>query len=76
MSKLPVCSGRAALRVFERCGWIVHRERSSHISMHKHGNPVLLVVPDHKELDAGILRSLIRDSGITVEQFVELLRDL
>jgi predicted RNA binding protein YcfA (HicA-like mRNA interferase family) len=32
-----------------------------------------LSVPDHKELSKGLLRSLIRDAGLTVEQFTELL---
>jgi predicted RNA binding protein YcfA (HicA-like mRNA interferase family) len=32
-----------------------------------------LVVPDHRELDTGTLRAIIRQSGMTVEQFTELL---
>ena len=37
-----------------------------------HG-PGMLSVPDHRSLDTGLLRGLIRDSGLTVEQFLELL---
>jgi predicted RNA binding protein YcfA (HicA-like mRNA interferase family) len=74
MPKLPVCSGRQAIRAFEKLGWTIHRDKSSHVSMHQPGNPILLVVPDHKELDTGMLRSLIRDASITVERFIELLR--
>ncbi len=32
-----------------------------------------LSIPDHRELDRGTLRALIRGAGITVEQFVDLL---
>ena len=39
----------------------------------KHGVPANLSVPDHRELDRGLLRGLIRDAGMTVEQFVALL---
>jgi len=39
----------------------------------KPGIPFNLTVPDHKELDRGLLRGLIRDSGLTVEGFVALL---
>ena len=39
----------------------------------KPGVPVNLSVPDHRELDRGLLRGLIRDAGLTVEEFVALL---
>jgi hypothetical protein len=39
----------------------------------KAGVAVNLSVPDHRERDRGLLRGLIRDAGLTVEQFVELL---
>ena len=39
----------------------------------KPGHIVSLSVPDHKEIAEGTLRSLIRASGLTVEEFVELL---
>jgi hypothetical protein len=32
-----------------------------------------LTIPDHRELDRGLLRGLIRDTGLTVEEFVALL---
>ncbi len=39
----------------------------------KVGVPVNLSVPDHRDLDRGLLRGLIRDAGLTVEEFVALL---
>ena len=74
MTKLPVVSGRQAIAAFERDGWVVARQESTHVTMKKAGYRFLLTVPLARELDAGTLRRLIRDSGLTVEQFAGLLR--
>ena len=72
MPKLPVLSGAAAVRAFERAGWRVDRQRGSHIVMLMQGSNVSLSVPQHRELSPGTLRSLIRLAGLTVEEFIEL----
>ena len=71
MPALPVLSGRKAVRVFEKLGWEVARQRGSHIIMVKDGEMATLSVPDHKEIAKGTLRSLIRSAGLTVEAFVQ-----
>ncbi|MGD0113290.1 MAG: type II toxin-antitoxin system HicA family toxin [Armatimonadota bacterium] len=73
MTRLPVVSGRQAAAAVERDGWEVARQESSHVTMRKRGVRFLLTVPLGKELDAGTLRRLIRDSGLTVTQFQRLL---
>lgn len=73
MPKLPVISGRQARRAFEKAGWIFSRQRGSHMVLVKASIPFNLTIPDHRELDRGLLRGLIRDTGLTVEQFVALL---
>ena len=73
MPPLPVVSGQKAIRAFEKCGWIFARRNSTHISLRKSGNATVLTVPDHKELDAGTLRNLIRTSGLTVQEFIDFL---
>ena len=72
---LPVVSGREAARAFEKLGFVVlpNRGKGSHMVMHKAGTPVLLTVPVHRPLKRGTLRSLIREAGITVDRFRELL---
>lgn len=75
MGKLPVCSGELAVRVFERLGWTRSRQSGSHLVLTKQGGPITLSVPLHKELDRGTLRSLIRNAGITVDQFLEAAKD-
>ncbi len=73
MPGLPVISGREAVKAFERANWKVVRQKGSHIILVKSGVPITLSIPDHKELDRGTLRKLIRVSRLTVEEFLHLL---
>ena len=73
MPSLPVLSGREAVRAFEKAGWEVSRQRGSHMILTREGHIASLSVPDHKEVARGTLRTLIRNSGMTVEAFTELL---
>ncbi len=70
---LPVISGREAVRAFERAGWTIARQRGSHVVLTKPGMLVNLSIPDHKQLDRGLLRSQIRKAGLSVVEFVALL---
>ncbi len=74
--KLPIVSGRQAVRVFERIGYVVVRQRGSHIRLRDESNPnhLPLTVPDHAFLKPGLLHQLLRDADLTVEQFISLLR--
>ena len=73
MPKLPVVSGREARKAFEKAGWVFDRQRGSHMILGKPDTPRMLSIPDHRELDTGLLRGLVRDSGLSVEEFVKLL---
>ena len=72
MSKLPVCSGQDAVRAFQKLGYAVDHQTGSHIIL-RHANLRRLTIPNHRELAKGTLRALIREAGITKEQFAELL---
>jgi predicted RNA binding protein YcfA (HicA-like mRNA interferase family) len=74
--KLPIVSGRQAVRVFERIGYRVVRQRGSHIRLHDetNSNHLPLTVPDHRVVKPGLLRKLLRDADLTVDEFVELLK--
>ena len=74
MPQLPVISGKQARSAFEKAGWSFARQRGSHMILTKAGVSANLSVPDHHELDRGLLRGLIRDAGLTVAQFIELLK--
>jgi len=75
MSKLPVVSGGKAVKCFEKLGYVVVRQKGSHIRMrHKSDrNKKPLTIPKHKVLGKGLLRKLLRDAEISVEEFCELL---
>jgi predicted RNA binding protein YcfA (HicA-like mRNA interferase family) len=71
---VPVVSGREAVRVFQQFGWEFARQRGSHIVLVKAGSITSLSIPDHREVAKGTLRSLIRDAGLTVDQFIAAIR--
>ena len=71
--QLPVISGRETVRAFEKAGFRFLRQTGSHIIIRRDQPFTQLSVPDHKVLDRGTLRSLIRQSGISVQEFIDLL---
>ena len=73
MAKLPVISGQTAIKVFHKSGFTISRRTGRHVIMEKAGLDVTLSVPLHDELKRGTLRNLIKDSGLTVEEFVTLI---
>ncbi len=72
MARLPVISGDDFVKAMQRIGYVWdHTEGSHMILLHPSGHRVS--VPRHKELGPGLLRSLIRDAGLTREGFLGLL---
>ena len=69
MPELPSLSGNQAIKVFEDIGFMVVRQRGSHVVLRRgdHG----CVIPTHKQLAIGTLRSAIKQAGITVEEFTQ-----
>lgn len=74
MASLPVASGSDTVKAFQRFGWTVVRQTSSHIIMTKEGEIASLSIPNYKEVARGTLRSLIRSANITVDEFVQKLK--
>lgn len=74
--KLPVVSGRRVIRVLERIGYCVVRQRGSHIRLRDEDDPDYLpvTVPDHKAIKPGLLRKILRDANLAVDEFVDLLK--
>ena len=74
MAKLPVVSGRDAVRALARVGYRLDRQRGSHLILRHDAPPHRrLTVPDHRELAKGTLRAIIREAGLTVDAFAALL---
>ena len=73
MSKLPVISGRECIKALEKAGFYFKRQEGSHIVMRRDDPFGQVVVPDHKELDRGTLRAIIRQAGLSSNEFLKLL---
>lgn len=74
MPALPVLSGREIVSVLVSLGWVIARQRGSHIILTKPGELATLSVPDHKEVARGTLRSLLRSANLTVNEFLTYVR--
>ena len=75
MSKLPVISGREVVRVLGKIGFVIVGRKGSHVRMkRRRGREILIViVPMHRELAKGTLRSILRQANMTVEDLSRLL---
>ena len=71
MPKLPVVSGVEVVCALERLGFVVTRQRGSHIMMRRDSSGC--VVPNHRELKIGTLAGILRQAGISPEEFIEAL---
>ena len=67
MPELPRISGDEAIKVFKRLGFQEARQRGSHVVMRREDKGC--VIPRHKELALGTLRSAIKQAGVTPEDF-------
>jgi predicted RNA binding protein YcfA (HicA-like mRNA interferase family) len=73
MSKLPNISGRDCVHALGKIGFYVKRQEGSHMILRRDEPFAQIVVPDHRELDRGTLRAIIRQAGLSVDEFVKLL---
>ncbi len=73
MSKLPQVSGREVVRALQRVGFIVRRQHGSHIILRRDDPFAQTVVPNHRQIDRGTLRAILRQSEITADELNALL---
>ncbi len=74
MSTLPVVSGREVVKALGKVDYVLDRQRGSHMILRQQSSPHRrLTVPDHKDVAKGTLRAIIRQAGLTVEEFTNLL---
>ena len=75
MPKLPIISGKELVKVFTKIGYEVDHQTGSHIILrHKDPPHRRLTIPNHKEIAKGTLRAIIRQAGLTREEFFALLK--
>jgi predicted RNA binding protein YcfA (HicA-like mRNA interferase family) len=71
MPKLPRVSGAEVVRALQRLGFVVARQRGSHIVMRRGSSGC--VVPNHQELKTGTLAGVLKQAGISAEEFIQQL---
>ena len=75
MPDIPRITGKEAIKAFEKAGFTEDRCRGSHHILKRQGHRYALSIPVHgnRTVGIGLLRSQIEASGLSVEQFIELL---
>ena len=71
MPKLPRISGAKAVRTLEQLGFVVVRQRGSHVILRR--GSAGCVVPLHKDLKVGTLSGVISQAGVTRDEFIEAM---
>lgn len=74
MPKLPILSGKDLVKVLTKIGYEIDHQTGSHIIL-RHKNPPYrrLTISNHKEISVGTLRAIIRQTGLSREEFLNLL---
>jgi predicted RNA binding protein YcfA (HicA-like mRNA interferase family) len=75
LSGLPVILAKELITILLKIGYEIDHQRGSHIILRNKQAPFRrLTIPNHKEIAKGTLRAIIRESGLTLEEFLELLK--
>jgi len=74
MAKLPVISAKLAIKVFMKIGYRSIRQKGSHIRFY-HQSKRPITIPNHKVIGKGLLRKLLRDAELTIDDFANLLKE-
>ena len=75
MTKVPSLGYDRVVRALRRDGWVVIRQRGSHIRLQKHaaGETLKLVIPAHRPIKRSTLAHILKQARLTVEQLENLL---
>jgi predicted RNA binding protein YcfA (HicA-like mRNA interferase family) len=73
MPPVPILRPKEVIYAFEKLGWVVARQKGSHIIMTKRGKIATLSIPNHPEVARGTLRDLINRSGESLEEFMKYI---
>jgi predicted RNA binding protein YcfA (HicA-like mRNA interferase family) len=76
MSELPSLSYRRIISALQRDGWVVVRQKGSHIRLHKRTpeSVMKLTVPAHKPVKRSTLRRILSQAEMDLDEFLKLLR--
>ncbi len=73
MTKLPNISGKVCIKALAKIDYYQKRQEGSHIILRKDDPFSQIVVPNHKNIAKGTLRTIIKNAGLTVDEFINLL---
>ncbi len=74
MAKLPIVSGIKVVKALSKIGYEVDHQTGSHMILRNEKEPHRrLTVPNHSEIAKGTLLAIIKQSGLTKEEFIDLL---
>ena len=75
MSKLPVVSGKELIKALEKAGFVVLRQKGSHVSLEKREgeNHWRTIVPMHRDVRPGTLHDILKQAGLTRDDLIKLL---
>ena len=75
MKKFPPLSGREVIKALSRIGYVVDHQKGSHIILRNIEPPYRrLTVPSHPDIAKGTLRAIMRQSGLSLDEFIKLLK--
>lgn len=75
MTGLPVISGKELIKILVREGFVIRRQKGSHVRLIKYTtkNTLKITVPLHNEIDRGTLISILNSANIPKEDFIKLI---
>ena len=75
MTKVPSLDYQKVINAFQRAGFVVIRQKGSHIKLQKRTNDevIKITIPAHKPIKRGTLSHIIKYSGLTLDEFMELV---
>lgn len=71
MPKLPRIGGRECVAALQRIGFTVARQKGSHVVLRRGSSGC--VVPNHKEIRIGTLSGILKQAGVSAEEFIKNL---
>ncbi len=76
MAKLPTVSGSVVVKNLQKIGFEIVSQKGSHVRLKKKTSTEtrIVIVPLHSELTPGTLLSIIRQSGLKKDEFIELIK--
>ncbi len=76
MTKVPSLGYEKVIKAFQRDGWVVVRQKGSHIRLQKHlqDEMLKLTIPAHRPLKKSTLPHILKQARLSVDEFLELIR--